>query len=347
MKKVYQGDEWKRYSQRKSERIIKKRQQLKAKKSAKSRGFRENYNKQRTLKYQDQRKKRKRITIKAPSNFSIVNNTNEMLSFFNNYYHYVLEDKRIFFDMSGVSEMTEDAILYMLSRFDYSERILGHRYVSGNVPPNLKCQELLMESGFYNHVHYGGSMKAPSGKVFSIKTKQLVYGETAKEVIEFAKNYLNTNDGNPLKGIYPILIECMANTRNHAYDRLTNPISRWWLIAMYNEKDISVHFTFLDNGFGIPRTIRKKPFEKLADIFKGLKDSELITSALEGEFRTSTGYKWRGKGLPKIRSYVVNGEIKNMKIISNTGYVICEEDDMKTQELENRFYGTLLSWDIS
>jgi len=347
MKKVYQSDKWKRYSQKKSEKIIKKRQKLNAKKSAKIREFSENYKKKKISRYQDQRKKRKKITIKAPSNFSIVNNTNEMLSFFNDYYHYVREDKRIFFDMSEVSEMTEDAILYMLSRFNYSEKFLGHQYVSGNVPSNLKCQELLMESGFYDHVYYRGNKKAPSGKIFSIKTKQLVYGETAKEVIEFAKNYLNKNNGNQLKGIYPILIECMANTRNHAYDRLTNPIARWWLVAMYNEKDISVHFTFLDNGFGIPRTIRKKPLEKLAGIFRGLKDTELISSALEGEFRTKTGFKWRGKGLPKIRSYVINGAIKNMQIISNNGYVFCEKDDMQTQELENRFYGTLLSWDIS
>ena len=45
-------------------------------------------------------------------------------------------------------------------------------------------------------------------------------------------------------------------------------------------------------------------------------DAILIKSALEGEFRTSTGQRHRGKGLPSIYDNVRQKYFSNLRIIS-------------------------------
>ncbi|MBN1907108.1 MAG: hypothetical protein JW927_18660 [Deltaproteobacteria bacterium] len=346
MKKIFQSEKWKKYSELRTRSELKRRRKKKIffKKYYSSEHF---SFKPKEISYTEQTKKRIKKTIKAPTDFSIVNNTDEMLPFFKEYFVGIKEGKRIFFDMTSITSMTEDAILYMLSRFHYSKMKYGHNFVSGNVPNNIDCRRLLQESGFYKHVFYNGNMSPPSGKIFAIETKHLVHGETAKEVMDFARNRLKSK--NITKASYPIMIECMANTLNHAFTTKASgsTLSKWWLIAMHSEETKTIHFTFLDNGLGIPNTIRKRLSEILVGIFIELDDSALIVSALKGEFRTQTNFKWRGKGLPNILKYVRNNEIKNLKIISNHGYVLCNGEEIKSIKLENRFYGTLLSWDIS
>ncbi len=346
MKKVYQSIEWKEHSARISRRRLKRKQENKSKR-AKIASFAERplYLPKRVT-YADRVKKRRKVELKAPANFSIINNPDETLSFFRDYYRHVREDRRIFFDMSDVSQMTEDAILYMLSRFHYSEKAMGHDYVSGNVPQNLRCRELLMESGFYDHVNYSGRITTGENNIFKIETKVLVDGQVAKGVVDFVKGHLKANNIVSLRSIYPTLIECMANTRNHAYETGMEKFSKWWIVAMYGRETDSVHFTFLDNGLGIPATIRRTFIEKFTGIWGGRDDSELIASALMGEFRTQTKAKWRGKGLPRIRRYVESNEMERLTIISNNGYVYCDGNDTNTKELGKKFYGTLLSWDI-
>ena len=342
MKKLYQTTEWKEYSKKRASKELKRKR---AKRST-SHGRKQVHLYVKPKKFGDQWKKRKLQSLTAPSNFSIVDNTEEMLDFFSEYYRYVQEDKKVFFNMSQVTAMTEDAILYMLSQFSAARILRGHDYVSGNVPSDPTCAKLLMESGFYDHVAYSGARRPANGEIFKITTKNLVYGEIAKEVVDFTRNHIKSPNISSFRSIYPTLIECMANTRNHAYIDLTAPVSRWWLIAMSNAKATSVHFTFLDNGRGIPRTIKKNILEKFSGIWGGTSDSELIASALKGEFRTKTSLKWRGKGLPRILSYVENRQISNLKVISNYGYVSCVGDDLVPTDLNGKFYGTLLSWDF-
>ena len=56
------------------------------------------------------KKRNKRVKIEVPSNFSIKNNVENMLEFFDQVYYYVNKGKRIFFEMSNIKELTADAI---------------------------------------------------------------------------------------------------------------------------------------------------------------------------------------------------------------------------------------------
>ena len=136
----------------------------------------------------------------------------------------------------------------------------------------------------------------------------------------------------------------MANTKNHAYN-ITRKDQKWWLISCYDEDSKKVNFTFMDNGDGIPFTLRKNIIERFFDpLIKKQNDGKLILSALKGEFRTRTKKHYRGTGLPKIFSYSKEKQIENLIIISNKGYVDCDSEQSK--ELSRKFFGTLLSWDF-
>ena len=169
---------------------------------------------------------------------------------------------------------------------------------------------------------------------YGIKVKPRI----AQQVVAFARSCLGLSrlETNP---IYTTIIELMKNTFQHAYDTAPNFSRRWWLIAVHLPESASVSFSFLDNGMGIPHTIKKKFFERLTS-----NDSELIASTLRGEFRTRTQQVYRGNGLPSIFEHHQDGRIRNLKVLSNKGFVDCQTDN--TDSLNRRFRGTLICWDF-
>lgn len=352
MKKLYQSERWKEYSLRASQKQLRRdqRKKLKRKKRIRQKARKENDFGVRPAAYLT-KKRHGRIEIPAPSNFSLITNTDETIAFFTEIDDCINHHRNIFFDLSGVKEITSDAILYLLSRIDYKRTHFHGFQLSGNEPTDECCKQIFQTSGFYNYVYaVHPSLKKADPNVFSIKSDRLADGSKAKEVCEFTRKCLGLSD---TKDIYVNIIECMGNTKNHAY-KLTDIYKKWWLMASYHPELNKLRYTFVDNGDGIPATIRKKWHERvqqltsvlLGDSVGRLKDSILIESALKGEFRrTQTGLPHRGKGLPKMYKTAKNKKLDNLIIISKRGYVNCSTDTM--EELRGRFHGTLLSWEFS
>ena len=267
-----------------------------------------------------------------------------MLAFFNEVHENVKTATPMYFNMSGIRILKPDAILYMLSVFHYYEKERNFSNFMGNVPNDDSCRELLASSGFFNYV--ARSQWFPKGprNTLSVKTDQYVQGKVANQVVTFAFDKLGRNKGINSKGIYATLIECMGNTRNHAYSDGTR-YPRWWMIAYHDAQNKHINFSFLDNGHGIPKTMRQNFKERFLDPVLGKRnDAELILSALQGEFRTQTRQRWRGRGLPRIYEFAQRQEIDKFVIVSNFGYVNATTKDAIT--LPIKFHGTMLSWDF-
>jgi hypothetical protein len=171
-------------------------------------------------------------------------------------------------------------------------------------------------------------------------------GRIAKQVRTFASEKVGMGGDHKEPSIYNTMIESMANTINHAYSNIGG---RWWLAAVHDVERNCVCFSFLDNGATIPRTVKKKYSEsfsliakKVVPITPTIADSELIMSALKGEYRTQTGEEHRGKGLPRILEEAQLGHINNLVIVSAKGFVNIDNDEIV--ELSDRFHGTLLKW---
>jgi len=101
----------------------------------------------------------------------------------------------------------------------------------------------------------------------------------------------------------------------------------------------------MDIGEGIPATVRKNFAEKI-DFLKIKGEDKYVISALNGEFRTSTSKKYRGKGLPKIRKFCSEDKIQNMRIITNRADISVGQDSYESAELNIPLQGTLYYWQI-
>jgi len=345
VKKLYTEQEWKNHSLKKAYKALKN-------KIRKRRKDKKKHYLSKTIvgKLENVRLRKDANGIEAPSTFSLIDNIDETLNFFQSIYTVSnkFPHKRIQFDFSGIKNLTTDAILYLLSRMDYLHlQRYFHGGFSGNEPVDKESFQLFQASGFYKYVRTLRADKIQNNpNIYTIESGKLVMASKAKEVKDFIKHCLGKEESSNTKEIYTSIIECMANTRHHAYGA-ENRYSKWWFMASF-DKD-RVHFTFLDNGFGIPTTINKKFKEKVRDILGKLlpledTDAKLILSALKGDFRTKTKEGYRGKGLPRIYDTVKNKKIENLVIVSRKGFVNVSAGTQIT--LKENFYGTLLSWDI-
>lgn len=325
MKKIYQQQKWKKHS----EYISRKNAKRKAKKKQLFKHVKHNFLPVGTK------------IITAPKVFSLKDNVEEMLTFFSEIEDLVKNKFEIYFDMSLIEYISIDAVLYVLSMFDFFKKKLRYYSVKGNEPIDLKSRKILKESGFYNFVN-AAFPTLPDSNTLSIKSGEKVEELIAKEVTDFTKNHFkNTGNHQSFDSIYITLVESMENTNSHAYAE-GEFLPRWWLSAYYDEAEDKVNFTFLDNGKGIPATVESKFLEKVS-IVSGGQDAKLIMSALEGlKMRSRTGKSYRGKGLPRIYKYLVESQIESLVIISNQGYLVADQKKMVT--LKNSFRGTLLSW---
>lgn len=165
----------------------------------------------------------------------------------------------------------------------------------------------------------------------------------AKKVVVFARDCLGLSKAET-SPIYETIIELMKNTFQHAYDTEPGYSRRWWLLAVHLPESASVSFSFLDNGMGIPHTVRKKPLERLTSFIHIDQDAELIASTLSGAFRTRTKQHYRGNGLPSILEHYQKGRIDSLKVLSNKGFVDCQNNN--NENLNRRFRGTLICWDF-
>ena len=286
--------------------------------------------------------------MRVPSNFDVFGNMSEVLAFFERFKVHQRRHVPVMFDLSKIEVLTPEAVLYMLALFDLFPRLHGASAIRGNRPLSKQCDTILTESGFFNFVRTKVPPPTSSNSlVLKIETGTNVKPEVAQKVVRFAQEHLPSLPSATRRSTYELLIEAMANTKNHAYvgSRATRIPPSWRLVAMCDKSRNCVKFSFLDNGIGIPVSIRKDFAEQVRQqVAIGKIDGKLIESALRGKFRTRTLSKERGKGLPKIFEYQQTEQIKNLQILSNRGYVNCATSEVKN--LSDKFFGTLLSWEF-
>lgn len=280
--------------------------------------------------------------IDAPKNFSFIENHNESMKFLNDSKYYIEDlNKKIKQDFRYIDNVTPDAILYMMAYIEDMKYRGVSFSITGTFPTKENCKKLFTESGFLEHLKFqSDKLNTIETDLLTIKVGTKTEVKIAQDVVKYVRKWLDI-DRIKTKPIYKILIECMTNTKNHAFDKKESENYKWYLMAYHISGE--VHFVFLDNGYGIAQTIRKN----WKDLFTGKRfdDNKLVLSALEGEIlRSQTGEAKRGKGLPYIYNSAREKHIKELIIITNKGFINCKDD--KTQQINSKFNGTLISWKI-
>jgi len=287
-------------------------------------------------------------TLTTPEEFSIYNNPEESLSFFSDIETRIEFGNPIYFEMKNIEVLSIDTIMYFLAILKKIKSSKVNYGIKGSVPTNKKCRDLLESSGFLRYVDSGKTKKDLSytSEVVQITSGHNADNSIAKRICDFVMSKINLKRIE-IKKLYIMLIELMTNTKHHAYGtggKRQFPLTDWYIFVRYISEKNAVRFIFLDTGKGIPFTVRRKGFEPAREFIGfGPNHAEYINSALKGEFRSSTGESYRGKGLPKIYSYNTQQYINSLTIISNKGYFA----ENQREDIPKELKGTLFYWELS
>jgi len=243
----------------------------------------------------------------------------------------------MFINLEDIKRLTPDALLYLLALLDRSKRNAKPVQFRGNSPRDEAIHELFECSGFYKYV-LSDQQNRNNKDILSVESGQMPNPKCIGTLISFIRDKFGIIEPKETIALYSVIMDAMINVYEHAYTGKNTKNRCWWLMAKY-ESNNSIVFALVDNGRGIPATIRKK-YLGLGDILSN--DAELIASTVKGENRSETGELYRGKGLPKIREYALSGRIEDLYIVSKKGYYIVNDDSCIEQKLS--FLGTLLTW---
>jgi hypothetical protein len=273
--------------------------------------------------------------IFAPEIFSIVNNREGFMNFYHQFDNKVWHGKPVYIDLSKVNTITPDALLCVIASMANYHVAGKYGLIKGNSPVDPHCKQVFLESGFYKYV-LSDYQHIDTGNVLSIRDGELVDPVQATEVIKFIRNKLHITKKQTTRAVFTTIMEAMNNVREHAYGNRKN--QGWWLMALPETNAQIIHFSLVDNGKGIPETIRKRAMEQFFP-----RDAELIRAAVL-ENRSETKLYYRGNGLPKLKTLIDKKMIKNLHIISKKGYYYMDEDEVF--QLPFEYHGTIIFWDF-
>lgn len=347
----YDSPEYRQWKSRQNKKNLKRRtKQKNGKKRSKTKIVEYNHTVKKKYKYD---KSTRSFNFKCPKVFSFLRNPIETTEFFNSILKFVTNTKNakksLFIDLSSISDLTIDALMYLLAIVNnLNKKFDNNTKFSGNIPYNPDVQKLFNESGFFNFVAHKSELEVTASNKIQIATGVKCNNMLVKRIIDFVCEKSSIKPRN-ISFLYNMIMELMSNTNKHAYNEEQMLEPCWYLFVNYEEKDEIVSFSFMDTGEGIPATVKKTIFEKLGKTLQSKKynlEYRYVVSTLNGEMRTATNLKYRGKGLPKIREICSNNQIQNMRIITNKADVLVETNDYKAHDIKEALKGTLYYWQI-
>jgi len=251
----------------------------------------------------------------------------------------MLDQRPIYLDLRGVTTITPDAIvtLVALVKGDRATR------VRGNFPERQESSTLLIESGFFDHVKTGAPVPRSFKGRIEKRHSTRVEPETASGLIRFGLEAAGLEPG-AHQACYRGLIECMSNTHNHASGRSARSPEQWWAMVLGNRATGRVQIAFADTGIGIFGSIKLRGLKKVYRAIGAVANSKILHDVLEGRVESSTGYPYRGKGLPMVYRDSLNKRIRSLYIIANDVFADVERGDYVT--LRPGFTGTIVCWEV-
>lgn len=299
------------------------------------------------------------VKIKAPNNFSIVENEEGTLGFIREIKESYGHKKKTFINLHSITHITNDALLLLLSNM---VRFRAKRIpFDGNFPKNKNCRRIVMNSGFleslYDDIKSDNSYYL-QGRTCSFHThaNKRVDQKMTDIIIEKAAQ---TIWGEPRRcpKVQRTFIELMQNTNNHAADIQGG--KHWWLSVSHDPINKKVVMSFLDFGKGIFRSLEgKKPEDKFYHWREVIKKYWPLVKSNDKKFElilqgalykdqpvtVTRDYK-RGKGLPGIYTALQKNDIQNLVIITNNVYANVSKNDYHV--MSNEFDGTFVSWEMN
>ena len=281
---------------------------------------------------------------KAPADMSFIDNTNEVLEYFDEARELFKEKKSVEFDIKHITNLTPDTITLMIAKIQ-DPNFTKNGQVQGQAPTKPKLKKLFLESGFYNFVATSKQNKEKTANLLHKETDYKVRPDITREACIFGMKHSLTTE-QPFEPLYEILIECMQNTNNHASAEGEEEC-KWWLFVYNCNETNTSKYSFLDLGVGIFESINVKNYiNKARKKIGTLPNARFVPDLLNGNIqsRIKKDKEIRGKGIPQIVAHSSLNEFKSFKIITND--VKIDLKNKKHEKLKNNFSGTFYYWEI-
>lgn len=292
--------------------------------------------------HQPKNKRIKKFIV--PRFFSIEIDRTATLSFFNGVFDFlrenanVLNKDEVFIDSSAVELATDSALMYLFAII--SDARSARFIIGGNHPKNKNALKLYKQYGFDKVIDSHIFTKPYIDKDLDliIARGDAVSPKIVATVCSFVSERLAIR----ISDLYASLIEMMGNTKEHAYAEDENLDKKWQLVVKNTINGINLFF--LDTGRGIPGTVKRTKSEIIRNLIPigfNLKDSHLLKSAFEGNFRTRTNLPYRGNGLPQIYKLLSGDNVKFARVFTGKTECIISEAESSYHNSDSDFYGTL------
>lgn len=283
----------------------------------------------------------------APSNFSFVDNTNEMIGYINSCKDALHKNKKIKIDISKIEHLSPDAITLLVANVNDKKFSGKYGQIEGNAPECKDLAKLFVESGFYQYVKPESrvlqSAKNEKENLLHRESHVKVEPNLAAKACRLGMRHV-MEDKYRVPELYEMLVEAMSNTNNHANKQEVGT-TKWWLYT-YNAPEGITCYSFIDLGVGIFDSLPVARYKRITNFLRITHNADLVPDLLDGKIKSSEkiDQEVRGKGIPQIAN---NSQIKNFGrayIISNNVKI-----DLKTrtaERLEYDFKGTFLYWEL-
>lgn len=276
----------------------------------------------------------------APNNFSLIENTDNILSYIKTARKVLRGKNSVKIDISQIKRLTPDIIPFLISHLR-DQNFNQFMPIHGNAPENEIFKKIFTESGFYKYVQSKSKFQTSKLNIMhnesNFKVKPDIAG-TAVELILEGRKY----DEAYIEPIYNIFIELMSNTHHHA-DLKEYGTSKWWLYVYVDEENKKTSISFLDLGVGIFKSLIVRSYlKRIGQTLKLVNNSLLVQDILSGKIqsRIEIDKEIRGKGIPQIVEYAKYGCFESFYLITNNMKI-----DLKNgtyiklnEELKGTFY---------
>lgn len=222
--------------------------------------------------------------------------------------------------------------------------------IRGTYPDDEDCKTKLVEFGFFNNmVNSGGSpiiklkTKGDHHKFEKsqgvIKEKELILFEQISE-----ECYLHLNRE---EGYYDEMITILKEIAGNAVEWGDAYNKQWQVGVLKTEGRVIINV--VDLGKGIVDSLFISQKIKIIDILHLRTKLDVLIKAFDRRYGSFTQEINRNKGLPMIKKYYIDGNIKNLIVCSNEGYINFNENSKNKLLSSNfeKFNGTFYQWELT
>lgn len=289
-------------------------------------------------------KKLEFVTSRPPENFSFINNADSYLEYLQSIHKVFKKWKSINLDLLNLTDLTFDALCLLKAELR-DKNFIEWCHFKGNEPRDQTLKELFRKSWFYLGLHHNQKNLSFSWAMINHRKNIKVVEKIAKIVTDDICHHAFDSIHPKKWKIYPNIIECMANTHDHAEWNCN-----WWLFYYKEEWTWITKVCFLDLWIWIFQSLWSRlnwTWQNLWEIAWMSSNASILEKILKGEMKvpiSSTWKKERWKWLLSLYAFSKEKYVKNLRIISNNVYWHLSNDIY--YNLKNNFDWTFIYWEI-